>query len=139
MNLVLPNHQPQSKHITMRPKASSPLQLYKKVQGNGHAILLDEGQGKTKRFFRLLETRKPKYGEYFTKYHPPHHHREICATYLYMENAQLKIDHKIVHKYSNAVLTTIHTVAITLIYTVIITPNRTVVQGCANVVRTYIL
>ena len=28
------------------------------------------------------------------KHHPPHHHREICAIYLYMENAILKINHK---------------------------------------------
>ena len=68
-------------------------------------------------------------GDYFMKHHPPHHHREICATYLYMENDLLKIDHKVVHKLANTVLTPIHTVAIT--------PNRTVVQGCANVVHTY--
>ena len=64
------------------------------------------------------------------KHHPPPHHREICATYLYMANALHKIDHKIVQKWANAVLTPIHTVAITL--------TRTVVQGCSNVVRTYV-
>ena len=42
----------------------------KKVQGNRHAILLDEGQGKTKRFFRLLETRKSKHGGFFHKTSP---------------------------------------------------------------------
>ena len=68
-------------------------------------------------------------GDYFTKHHPPHHHREICATYLYMENALLRIDHKIVHEWANDVLTPIHTVAITL--------NPTVVQGCDNFVCTY--
>ena len=68
-------------------------------------------------------------GDYFTKHHPPHHHREICAKYLYMANALLKIDHKIVQNCSNAVLTPIHTVAIT--------QNYTVLQGCDNVVRTY--
>ena len=46
-----------------------------------------------------------------------------------MENALLKIDHKIVHEWANDVLTPIHKVAITL--------NRTVVHGGANVVRTY--
>ena len=66
---------------------------------------------------------------YFTKHHPPHHHREICATYLYMANALLKTDQNIVHKWSNAVLTPVHTVAIR--------QNRTVLQGCDNVVRTY--
>ena len=42
----------------------------KKVQGNGHAILLDEGQGKTKRLFRLLESRKSKPGGLFQKTSP---------------------------------------------------------------------
>ena len=68
-------------------------------------------------------------GYYFTKHHPPHHHREICATYLYMENALLKIDHNILHEWTNYVLTPIHTVEIT--------PNRKVVQGCADVVCMY--
>ena len=68
-------------------------------------------------------------GKYFTKHHPPHHHREIRATYLYMANALLKIDHSIVHTWANDVLTPIHTVAIT--------PNSTVVQGCDNVVHNY--
>ena len=54
-----------------------------------------------------------------------------------MANALLKIDHKIVHKWANAVLTPIHTVAITPIHTVAITPNRTVVQGFSNGERTY--
>ena len=77
-------------------------------------------------------------GGYFTKHHPPHHHREICATYLYMANALLKIYHNIVHKWTNAVLTPIHTVAVTTIHTVAITQNSTVLQGCANVVCTYV-
>ena len=68
-------------------------------------------------------------GDYFTKRHPPNHHREIRATYLYMANDLLKIDHKIVHKCANAMLTPIHTVAIT--------QNRTALPGCVNVVRTY--
>ena len=82
-----------------------------------------------KDFFVYWKLGSQNMGCYFTKHHPPHHHREICATYLYMANALLKIDHKIVHEWANAVLTPIHTVAIT--------PNRTVLQGCANVVRTY--
>ena len=57
--------------------------------------------------------------------------------YLYMANALLKINYKIVKKWSNAVLTPIHTVAVTPIHTVAITQNLTVMQGCANVVRTY--
>ena len=68
-------------------------------------------------------------GDYFTKNHPPHHHREICATYLYMENAILKIGYKVMHKWADAVIVPIHTVAIT--------PNRTVVQGCDNFVCSY--
>ena len=76
-------------------------------------------------------------GDYLTKHHPPHHHRKICDIYLYMENALLKIDHKIVHKWANDVLTPIHTVATTPIHTAEIKTNRTVLQGCANVVRTY--
>ena len=35
--------------------------------------------------------------DYFIKHHPPHHHTEIHYTYLYMENALLKIDRKVVH------------------------------------------
>ena len=77
-------------------------------------------------------------GDYFTKHHPPHHHRKIRATYLYMGNALLKIDHKIVQKWDNAVLTLIHTVVVTPIHTVTIRKNRTFLKGCANVVRTYV-
>ena len=53
-----------------------------------------------------------------------------------MENALPKIDHKIVQKWANAVLTPIHKVAITTIHTVAIMPNRTVLQGCANIICT---
>ena len=60
-------------------------------------------------------------GDYFTKHHPPHHHKYIRATYLYMANALLKINHKIVHECANDVLMPIHTVAITPINTVAIT------------------
>ena len=74
--------------------------------------------------------------DYFTKHHPPHHHREICSTYLYMANALLKIDHKILQKWANDVLTPIHTVTVTPVHTVAIRENRTVLQGCDNVVRT---
>ena len=76
-------------------------------------------------------------GGYFTKHHPSHHHREICATYLYMANALLKIDQKIVHKWANAVLAPIHTVAVMPVHTVAIIQNRIVLKYCANVVRTY--
>ena len=54
-----------------------------------------------------------------------------------MANALLKIDQKIVHKWANAVLTPIHTVAVMLVHTVAIRENRTVLQGCVNVVHTY--
>ena len=67
-------------------------------------------------------------GDYFTKHHPPHHRRYICATYLYLANVLLAINHKILHEWYNAVLTPIHMVAIT--------QNRTVVQGFANAVST---
>ena len=76
-------------------------------------------------------------GGYFTKNHPPHHHKEICATYLYMANSLLKMNQNIVHKWANAVLTTIHAVAVTPVHTLAIMKNRTVLQGCANDVRTY--
>ena len=75
-------------------------------------------------------------GGYFTKHHPPHHHREIRPTYLYMENSLLKIDYKIVHIWANDVLMPIHTVSVTSVYTVSIRQNRNVLQGSANVVRT---
>ena len=54
-----------------------------------------------------------------------------------MANSLLKIDHKIVHKWSNAVLATIHTVTVTPIHTVAITQNRTVIQEFDNALRTY--
>ena len=76
-------------------------------------------------------------GDDFTKHHPPYHHREIISTYLYIENALLKTDPNIVHKWSNDVLTPIRTVSVTPVHTVAIKQNFTVLQECANVVRTY--
>ena len=84
---------------------------------------------KQKDFFVYWKLGSQNIGNYFTKDHPPHHNREIHATYLYMENALLKIDHKIVQRWVNNVITPIHTVAIR--------QNRTYLQGCANFVRTY--
>ena len=55
-----------------------------------------------------------------------------------MKNALLKIDQKIVHKWANDVLTPFHTVAVTPVHTAEIKQNHTVLQGCANVVHTYI-
>ena len=92
---------------------------------------------KQKDFFVYWKPGSQNMGDYFTKHHPPHHRREICDTYLYMENSLLKIDHKIMHKWANAVLTPIHTFSITPIHTPAITPNHTVLQECDNVVRTY--
>ena len=76
-------------------------------------------------------------GECSKKHQSPHHHKEIRATYLYMENTLLKINHKIVNKWSNAVLTPIYMVLFMPIHMVAITPDHTVLQGCANVVRRY--
>ena len=73
---------------------------------------------KQKDFFVYWKLGIQNMGYYFRKNHPPHHHREIRATYLYMVNALLEIDHKIVHKWANAVLTPIHTVAVTPVHTV---------------------
>ena len=84
---------------------------------------------KQKECFVYLKTGSQNKGDYFTKHHPLHYHREMCATYLYMANYLLTIDHKVVHEWGNAVLTPIHTVAIT--------PNCTVVQGCDNIIHTY--
>ena len=92
---------------------------------------------KQKEFFVYWKPGSQKMGDYFIKHHPPHHHREIRATYLYMANALLKIDHKIVKKWANSVLTPIHTVAVTPVHTVVIAQNRTVLRGGANVVCTY--
>ena len=55
-----------------------------------------------------------------------------------MANALLKTDQKIVHKWANAVLTPIHTGTVTPVHTVAIRQNRTVMQGCANAVHTYV-
>ena len=49
----------------------------------------------------------------------------------------LKIDHKIMQKWTNAVLTPIHTVAIKLTHKVAIMPKCNVLKGCANVIRMY--
>ena len=54
-----------------------------------------------------------------------------------MSNALLKTDQKIVHKWANAVLTPIHTVAVTPVHRVEIRKYCTVMQGCANFVHTY--
>ena len=92
---------------------------------------------KQKDFFVYWKPGSQNMGDYFTKHHPPHHHREICATYLCVANALFKIDQKIVHKWANAVLTQTHIVAVTPVHTVAIRKSCTVLQGCANFVRTY--
>ena len=92
---------------------------------------------KQKDFLVYLKPGSHNMDNCFTKDHPPYHHREIHATYLYMANALLKIDHKIVHKWANAVLTPIHLVAVTPVHTVAIRQNLTVLKMCANVLDTY--
>ena len=52
------------------------------------------------------------------------------ATYLYVVNTLLKIDHKVVQEWANVVFTPNHTV--------LLTPNHTVVQGCDNAVHMYV-
>ena len=54
---------------------------------------------KQKDFFVYWKPGSQNTGDYFTKHHQPHHHREICAKYLHMENDLLKIDYNIVHKW----------------------------------------
>ena len=66
--------------------------------------------------------------DYFTKHHPPPHHREIHAAYLHMTNVLLKIYHKVVQEWSKAVLTPNHMV--------VIMPNHIVVQGWSIFLRT---
>ena len=92
---------------------------------------------KQKDFFVYWKPGSQNMRDYFTKHHPPHNHKEICATYLYMANVILKINQKIVHKWENVVLTTLHTFVVTPVHTVAIKQNHTVLQGCANVVHTY--
>ena len=67
-------------------------------------------------------------GDSFKNHHPTHHHSEICATYLYMVNELLKINHKILHKCANSVLTPIHMVSVTPVHKVAIRKNHTVLQ-----------
>ena len=98
---------------------------------------MDEGQDKTKNIFIYWKPGSQNIGDYFTKHNLPHHHREICAMYLYMAHARLKIDRKIVHKWAYSVLTPIHTVAVTSVHKVTFRQNHTVLQGCANDVHTY--
>ena len=83
---------------------------------------------KQKDFFVYWKPGIQNMGDYFTKHHPPHHHREIHATYLYMANSLLKIDHKVVQEWANDALASNHTV--------VLTPDHTVVQVCSNVVFT---
>ena len=92
---------------------------------------------KQKDFFVYWKPGSKNRGDYFTEHHPPHHYREIRATYLYMEKALLKTDQNIVHKWANTVLTPIHTVAATPFHTVSINQNHTALQGCDNVVHTH--
>ena len=68
-------------------------------------------------------------GDYFTRHHPPHHHREICATCFSMANILLKIYHKVVHKWENSLLMPKNTV--------VLTPTHIVVQGSDNFISTY--
>ena len=49
-----------------------------------------------KDFFVYWKPGSQNMGDYFTKHHPQHHHRNIRATYLYIENSLLKINHKII-------------------------------------------
>ena len=65
---------------------------------------------KQKEFFVYWKPGSQNMRGYFKKHHQPYHPREICAKYFYMENFLLKIDHKIVYRWANAVLTPIHTV-----------------------------
>ena len=88
-----------------------------------------KGRVEKKYFFIYWKPGSQNMRDCFTKDHPPHHNREICATYLNMSNALIKIDHKVVQEWSNAVLTPSHTS--------VLTANHTVVQGCDNVIRTY--
>ena len=67
--------------------------------------------------------------KYFTKHHPPYHHREFHATYFYMANPLLEIDHKVKQEWVNAVLTPNRKF--------VITPNHTILQWCDNVIRAY--
>ena len=90
-----------------------------------------------KDFFVYWKPGSQNMGDYLTKHHPPHHHRVICAMYLYMANALFKFDQNIVHKRANVVLMPIHTVSVTPVPTVEIRQNHTVLQGCDIFVRTY--
>ena len=96
-----------------------------------------EDRVKKKELFVYWKPGSQNMGDYFTKHHPPYHQKEIRATYLFMANSLLKIDQNIVHKWANAVLTLIHTVAVKPVHTASIKQNRTVLQGCANVVHMY--
>ena len=46
---------------------------------------------KKKDFFVYWKQGSQNIGGCFQKHHPPHHHREICAAYLYMEMPYLKL------------------------------------------------
>ena len=77
---------------------------------------------KQKDFFVYWKPGSQKMWDYFMKHHPTYHHKDISDTYLYMVNAELKINNMILHEWANTVLIPIHTVAII--------PKCTAVQGC---------
>ena len=80
---------------------------------------------KQKYFFVYSKPGIQNMGNHFTEHHRPHHRKEIFATYLYMANAILKTDNKVVQEWENAIITPI--------YMVSLTQNH----RCVNVMRAY--
>ena len=75
---------------------------------------------KQKYLFMYSEPVIQNMGDYIIKHYPPHHHKEIRSTYLYMSNSILNINHTVLQGWSNDVLKI----------------NHTVVQGCVDVIHT---
>ena len=81
-----------------------------------------EDRVKQKDFFVYWKTGIQNMGDYFTKHHPLHHHKEKWSTYLSMVNYILKLNHTVVQGWASYVLRIKHTF----------------VQGCVDVLHTYV-
>ena len=101
-------------------------------------ILMDEGQGKSKKAFSFIGKQEAKTWGIISQNitHNINIGNFVLRIYIW-KMTYLKIDHKIIQKWANAVLTPINTVAIKLIHKVAIIPKCTVLKGCANVIHMY--
>ena len=119
--LGFPNHQPQSKQITLLMEVLLLLMSNKKVPIQLIWYFIGWRTGFNKMISCIMETREPKNGGLLRKTSPTISPLKIRSTYIYMENAILKLNHTVVQGLANSILKL----------------SPTVVQGCVDAVRTY--